>query len=109
MTKPGHIKIKNNEIIFVYHELEKPQLTKEDYFEPDKNYQISKEYNKKLKEYEASKREAKVSNVILKNINMGFWIENSLKVMVGIEIELKHNQPCEAEIENGIATITKIL
>jgi len=57
-----------------------------------------------LEEYEASRREVEVNDVSK--------IGNQWILEPGYPFEpypLKHNQPCEANVKNGIATITKIL
>lgn len=119
MKHLGHIEIKSDEVIFVYHELEKPKiktpkenLQQEDDISLEKIKKLCKkvqeEYEKDIIEYEASKREAKVDNVILQNTEMFFWIEDGNKIMIGIAIELKNKQSCEAKIKNHKAIITKI-
>lgn len=106
MLRLGHIELRDSGVIFVYHELEKPQQNKY-YSWGVKNGRASPifdelTYDKALKEYNASRREAVVENAAetLKNnwkvfTDNGVWtIWNSLK--------------CEAEV-NGKAEIIKIL
>lgn len=90
-----HIEIKNDKVIFVYYELPKPK-------EPEwlDGVWAEIDYPELLKEYEASRREAEVENV--------FWDE-SVKLWMYDFIMVKHSQPCEAEVIDGKATITKIL
>ena len=102
MNHPGHIEIKDNEVIFVYHELEEPRI--EDY-EYGSNKFVTEDYSHHLKEYLASKRSVKVENDYIID-----WRKN-IYIIIGDsgEIVIKNNQPCEAEVENGKAIITKIL
>jgi len=109
MEQIGHIEIQGNKIAFVYHELEKPQLTKEDYFESDKNYQISKEYNRKLEEYNASKREVEVEKFY--KIGDEYFCEYYFSYCNIKDIytnQLKNGQSCEVSIINNKAIITKV-
>lgn len=113
MIKLGHIEIKDDKVIFVYHEIWKPYRA--DYYEysdyeKGEVYFNTKSYNRDLKEYEASKREVEVENIIWGEL-CKCWIfncENPLDELEG-GIEAVHNQPCEAEVTNGKATIIKIL
>ncbi len=97
MKHLGHIHITGKELRFVYHELEKPN-----------QYSIEKY----VELYNASKREVEMSNVH-KQIKQIYEIEDywiftgDIYSIVGKRV--KHNQPCEAEVENGIAMILKIL
>ena len=107
MKHIGHTEIKNGEVIFVYYELPKPY--RPNYwswgsFQPEL-------FNKAKKEYEASRREVKVENVYW-SYQFDKWILEIIRLIKpqGItSIFVKHSQPCEAEISNGKAVITKIL
>jgi len=111
MTKQGHIEIMDNEVIFVYHELPEPE--RNNYYGHGlidfETVPVFKElaYNKAMKEYEASKRSVKVSNV--RQIKWLYFFYFGNKVIMHPDYEVKHNQPCEAEIENDKAKITKII
>lgn len=110
-TKPGHIEIKDKEIRFVYHKLEKPDFP---YF--GGHPMLDHDYAEELEAYEALRREVKVKNAVLNTTS-----RNDITLIGEILIypnekndiiwnpEVDNNQPCEAEIENRIATITKIL
>lgn len=117
IIKTGKIKIKDNEIVFVYFELPEPKWI--DY--NDIGFSLEQKalkgtYNQAMKEYEASKREVEVENIIVVTDKKSKFLlkcyvnENDMrfksKFFVGEFI--KHNQPCEAEV-NGKAMITKII
>ena len=86
-------------------------IDKKVYFEPDglpkpiaRHFCLTpKLYIKKLKEYEASKRSVKVSNVDKWEIT-GTWVVNN-----NLNLECKNNQPCKAEITGDKATITELI
>jgi len=99
MTKQGYIEIRDNEIIFVYHKLGKPK--KEDFFEHEW-------YLDELEEYEASKRSAKVDNIIHNEHEPLYEIEYFNGPYLFTKEDL-HNQSCEAEITDNKAIITKII
>ena len=110
--KSGHIEIEDNKVIFVYHELEKPtgNFYNDNWIFDNKELAriIVKQFSKEVKEYEASKQEAEVGNdfLTLKILPSILWLRSkSGKCRPDF---FKQNQPCEAEIENGIALITKI-
>jgi len=117
MTKQGCIKITDEEIRFVYHELEKPDWGILMYSirksggeeEPEGKMR----YEKLIKEYEASKRSVKASNVYYQEINSDQMSKKDLiEIGYGLSkglIEIKNNQPCKAKVENGIALITKVI
>lgn len=128
MNKAGKIKIRNNKIIFVYHELEKPE-SKSYYrhgFIDFETVPVFNElaYENAMKEYEASRRETKVKNeYIIITFPIGFlsgdeciylWIEEHIDLgdlfkSNKLCFTIKNNQSCEAEVKNGVTTITKIL
>lgn len=95
MRKTGHIEIKDNKVVFVYYELPEPiELCK-------------KCWKKVWEEYQTSKREVEVENVVSTKAKT-VWIfdcENVRNELFGIII--KNGMPCEAEV-NGKAVITKI-
>jgi len=98
MTQLRHIEIEDDKVIFVYYEREEPK--RED-FHTERSYRDELEY------YEASKRSVEVEN-----INWKIKSETAIvieKLEDRYPIEIKHNQPCEAEIENRIALIIKII
>ena len=99
MKRPGYIRFIDNKVKFEYHKLEKPN--KDYYIQRSLNYRAMK----LLKEYEASKRVIEVNNEtchFLTKVKKLKWI-----LLSHWEIA-KDNQPCEAEVENNIATIIKI-
>ena len=98
MIKPGKIII-TNKVYFEYYELERPNPS--DYFIPE-TQQISGQFGKDLKEYEASKRSVEVSNAHW-NIDKKKWA-----VMFVWEF-IKNNQPCRAEITKDTCTIIKLI
>lgn len=105
MIYSGNIKIEDNKIIFVYHELSKPRFNPNIYKFGNEHDEIIK---KEWEEHLASKREAKVSNVLY------YDKKGEIEIAISFEkrekpIFVKHNQPCEAEVEDGKAMITKIL
>lgn len=103
MTKLGHIEIKDNKIIFVYHEMPEPKkLTNTTSFISARRYVLA------MKEYKASKRSVEVGNEIehISGNNAYIWV----KFNIGSSLfSFKNNQPCEARIENNSVTITKII
>lgn len=102
MTKPGYIRIVNNEIRFEYHELPKPEL------KCNCSPCRLRYHSKDLPEYEASKRSVKVENVYW-NTSLQSWSIRCRIWAHALDGEtIKNNQPCEAEVVNGKATITKI-
>jgi hypothetical protein len=109
MKHLGHIKIQDNKIVFVYPKLPKPdwsltlKMVLRNGGEED---DARMGYNVEIKAYNASKRKVEVSNV--KRIKWLYFFYFGDKVIMHPNYELKHNQPCEAEV-NGKATIVKIL
>ncbi|MBA7500889.1 hypothetical protein ES704_03651 [subsurface metagenome] len=103
MIKPGHIEIRDNKIIFVYHEL--PKLDESLY---DEKFGFEDAYYEDLDKYQASKREVETSNVINVSLNdcckWKVYIEGKYPASIII-----NNQPCEAEVTDNKAIITKIL
>lgn len=113
MKHLGHIRIKDNKVIFVYRELPVPRKDA---------YQIQqvgvvagnivetesfreRDFLEAMKEYNASKREVEVSNA--EEPFCGY--ESCTYLKIGkVKYVIKDNQPCEAEI-NGKAKIIKIL
>ncbi|GAH09622.1 unnamed protein product, partial [marine sediment metagenome] len=63
MIESGHIEIKDDKVIFVYHKLPIEWLQKQT---SDKWNRTQKEGIKAIKKYEASKRSVEVSNVTKK-------------------------------------------
>ncbi|MBA7627105.1 hypothetical protein ES703_34567 [subsurface metagenome] len=106
MTKPGHIKIKDNKIIFVYHELDKPN---EDHYFEGRNYvkKTNITLDEAMKEYEASKRSVKMGNI--DSVFHGDGGSFCYIIIDKIKYSFKHNQSCEAEITGNKAMITKII
>lgn len=109
----GHIEIKDNKIIFVYHEKEFPNALGKDYNsaydEKLGGFKIFnyKKFNRDWEEYEASKREIKVNNAKKKYSYLSgkyYYIRSP-----GTGITLINNQSYEAEVKENLATITKIL
>jgi len=109
MTKPGCIRITDKGVQFEYYELPKPNL--KDYKDRF-GWQWVKFYNKAVNKYRISKQEVEVSNVIehlipyldRKDIYRYYDIvfdKNNFE-------QIKDNQLCEAEVENGIALISAI-
>jgi len=106
IMETGYIKIKPDGVWFVYHELSYPDW---DYFvdEYGNGHDSAIFYDTALKEYEASKREAKVNNWLTLDVPDGNFCTIELQnKKVGEYIW--NNQPCEAEVKDNIATITKI-
>jgi len=113
MTKQGYIELTPNEVIFVYHELPKPDWDilmysiRESGGEEEPEGKIR--YERLVEEYEASKREVKIenaskplygyANIFVKDKNSSF----------PKTINVGNNRYCKAEIENNKALITKIL
>jgi len=109
MTKPGHIEIRDNEIVFVYHELEKPDeitlLNLIEKYEGDE-FKATNIYLEKVEKYEASKREAGVENVSWEKFDLVWgFVSTDLELSGTI---VKHNQSCEAKVTDGKAIIIKI-
>jgi len=109
MNYLGYIEIKDNKVIFVYHELSKPdcgfnQITGVDLLH---KRDILK-WNKAMEEYKASKQEAEVGNIIHDKYEPLYEIEYFNSPYLFTKEDL-HNQPCEAEITKNKAIITKIL
>jgi len=115
MKHLGCIHIENNKVIFVFHELEKPNYKREDILG-------EKWYIGAIQEYQASKREVEVKNVMtvydwpdeIYNPNddkiYGYYFTLDKPNKEGnTAIGIEHNQPCEAEVTDNKATITKIL
>lgn len=102
----GYTEIRDNKVIFVYYELEKPNPFNGFYeVKPLKNSAKLGRFDEAMKEYEASKRSIKVSNEL--------WSENN-KDISGITVQgkveqIKHNQLCEARVGKEIATIIRML
>lgn len=110
MKHSGKIVIKDNRVYFEPDGLEKPD--KENYYgyicnpqRPRVKYRrgrlYEKEYQKDMKEYEASKQLIEVSN---------YWCgyRGIIRMAINEEAErIENNQPCEAEITDK-AIITKI-
>ena len=99
MIKDGYIRIKEK-IYFEYYELEKPYLTYSDRAKDFIHYQEA------MKEYEASKRLVKVSNVFYGKISEAWLYEQ--KLYDKYELEVEDGQPCKAEV-NGTATIVELI
>jgi len=103
MIKPGHIEIVDNEFVFVYHELEKPNYN---------DYGKVGYYQLDLEKYLASKRSVEVSNVLPRLLPR----LNEQKVDIYYDVifdrnnfeQIKNNQPCKAEV-NGKATIVELI
>jgi len=107
MKHLGHISIQDNKIIFVYYKL--PEPYKDDYI-ADGWIFLTQPYEKAIKEYNASKREVEVENY--KKISDLYFMKHKNGTTIiypDIDYELKNGTKCEAEVENGIATIVKIL
>ena len=102
MKKSGHIKLEDNKVIFVYHELIDPESLE---FFHDRNKRIQKFM---LEEYEASKREVEVGNkFVLSEVK-----PNAICIDIENSWTLKHllnNQFCEAEVIDNNAKILKLL
>lgn len=96
--KTGYIRFIDNKVKFEYYQLYKPD--KKDYYHSSVliSNQLKLEYLKDYKEYEASKRVIKVENDCFR---IADWALQAIKAEI-------NNQPCEAEVENNIATIIKI-
>jgi len=96
MKQTGHISI-TDKVRFVYWKLPQPST---------RDYNKVREYEAKYAEYLASKREVEVDNYAYRHvIKRKYPYIHSIK---GVPL-IKHNQPCEAEVTDGKATITKIL
>lgn len=113
MAKLGHIRIVKDEIRFVYHELYEPDKKDLIYYHNSVliRRQLKLEYLKDMKEYQASRREVEVKNVYW-SYQFDKWILEITRLLKpqGItSIFVKNNQPCEAEVISGKATIIKIL
>jgi len=113
MNHLGHIEIRDK-IIFVYYEKKKPIELNYWGYGKDRGGKFYKlRYEKALKEYQASRREVEVENVIEHLIPY----LNQKKVYKYYDVifdrnnfeQIKDNQPCEAEVKNDKATIVKIL
>lgn len=113
MNQPGKIVI-TDKVYFEYFQLYKPDKKELKYYHNSTliSNQLRSEYLKNVKEYEASKRIVEVSNVfpcLLPRLN-----EQKVDIYYDVIFQdksfeqVKNNQPCEAEVENNIATITKI-
>jgi len=98
MKHLGHIEIRGNKVIFVYHELPSPK--RRDFMMPNWTDGLLR-YKKAIKEYKASKREVEVENVFRDFDEWVLDVENQI-------IEARDGMSCEAEV-NGKALITKII
>ena len=98
MKHLGHIEIQGNKIVFVYYKKKKP-----DQYDVRKYGESTSKYFSDWKEYEASKREVEVENKYSISEILGYaHIQN-------VGTFLSNNQPCQAEITDKKATITKII
>jgi len=103
MKYRGHIEIKDNKIVFVYHKYGWKPIW-HDY----ENHPLASQiYTEEMKKYKASKRLIEVSNI--------FWSDISEEWLFGKKMKgswangPKNSQPCEAEIINNKAEIIKII
>ena len=105
MKQPGKIAIKDNKVYFEPDGLEKPK--KDEFHSLNPWYQ---RYINDMKEYEASKQLVEVRNVFKLWGTLSPDGKTNLKEvwMMNNKTEYKNNQPCEAEVENNKAVITKI-
>ena len=99
-AKDGHIRIIDNEVIFEYYELEKPELI-------CRCSGCLEIYEKRIVTYEASKRLIEVSNV--KRIHWLYFFYFGSTIVMHPDYELKDGQACKAEIIGKTATITELI
>lgn len=123
MTKLGNLRIGiNRELYFEYHELPKPVMKDFGGVITGEKVFHGYHYLNAMKEYKASKRGVKVSNITtiyewfdeINNPNdnkiYGYCFDLPKSDKKGNTAKMiKYNQPCIAEVENNIAIITKIL
>jgi len=103
MKHPGHIEIRNNKIVFVYYE---PIVLKQ----TESITIISRNDLERI--YEASKRSIDVNNDYSVSKTREYYylrLKDKSGKLIALVTNIRDNQACEAEVENKVAEITKIL
>lgn len=108
MKHLGHIEIRDNKVIFVYYELEKPDI---DWYIVNSACfnRVDDFYKQAMGEYEASKREVEIENASKSSFgyaNIFLKDKNSFYPKI---ISVGNNQLCETKIKNNKTIIIKIL
>jgi len=116
MLKLGHIEIRDK-VIFVPDKICKNCIYWNGHFDKHKfarcNYiLLTKNATSTCKawkqKYQTSKQEVEVKNVFW-STQFNKWIIELIRSQGITSVFAEHNQPCEVEVKNGIATIVKIL